>query len=161
MAVYHPMIAVQYSRSLDSRRVRGGYLWLGHGKTLIEFTSDQGFHVVLSPFGRGIKAQHDGILQRIGAHRDRAQVRTADNLVHIHIIHKGHALAANVLWMAQGPQARILGLLLYSFQSCLAFGGILVEAVLEWIDHVFNELLDPAARLDPANVFWHAALPFV
>ena len=151
VAVDDPMIAVQHRRCLQLCRIGGGNLRLGHGKALAEFASYQGLHIVLFPFRRGVQLQHDGILQGVRAYGVRAQVRAANDLVDMHIIHERHALAANILGMAQGPQAGVLGLLLHRRQRGLAFRGVLIEALFQGIDHLFDEFLHPAAHFGPVD----------
>ena len=73
--------------------------------------------------------------------------RSADHLVDMHIIEKRHALAADLARVPERPQSIGLGRVDQSRHDQVTLRArTLVHVVLDRIDPVLHEVLDPAAQ---------------
>ena len=76
------------------------------------------------------------------------------------IVYEWHALSANILGVAQRPQASVFGLILHYLQSCLAFRRILVETYFEGVYNFFDKLFHMLSFFNPVYVTQHNILLF-
>ena len=150
-AVDHPLVTVEQRGRLQLGGIGAGDIGLGHREARRDVGVRQRLQVAVADRSVGVRVQHQRVLERVRAERQLPELTAALDLVHVHVVHEGQATAAQLLRMAECPQALGLRLRLELLQLRPRLLGALVQHGLGGLDPFEHERQDCVA--DGTDVF--------